>query len=165
MWLRPVKEADRHFALRLAIYKLEQLVSNGISADDFEKTRAYMKRYFRTFSLTEDRRLGYALDDAFYGQRAPYFDALFSDIDKLTCGDVNAVIKKYLTKDNLVIAMVARDARKFADAISSDAPSPVTYVSQKPQAILDEDKIVSELKLGIPPSAIQIVPVDDIFTK
>ncbi|MCP4603610.1 MAG: insulinase family protein [Proteobacteria bacterium] len=163
IWIRPAKDVDKHFVLRLAVHELEKLVVKGISNEDFESTRTFMKRYYRTFIQTEARKLGFALDDHFYGQDTPYFEKLVSDLDSLTAESVNAAIQKYLEKDNLYIAAVTKNAEQFAEAIAADTSSPVTYVSEKPDDLVAEDKIVQELKLGIPRDAISIIGVDEIF--
>ena len=163
IWIRPVKDADKHFVLRLVMSELEKLVKDGLTEEKLNKTRTFMKRYYRTFAQTEQRALGYALDDSFYGQETPYFEKLFADLDELTVEDVNAAIRKYMSYEDLYIAAVTRDAEKFADALAADEPSPVTYTADKPKGILAEDKLVSEKKLGISRDAIQIIPVDEIF--
>ncbi len=163
MWIRPVKDVDKHFVLRLAIRKLEELVDKGISEEDFSKTRKFMKRYYLTFAQTEARKLGFALDDQFYGQDASYFDMLFKGIDSLTAAGVNEAIKKHLTKDNLFIAMVTKNATELRAAIAADTPSPVTYIAQKPDHIVAEDKTITEMKLGIPEDAVTIIKVSEIF--
>ncbi len=163
IWVRPVKDADKHFVFRLTIRKLEELIEKGISDEDFEKTRTFLKRYYLTFAETEARKLGYALDDHFYGQKSPYFDKLRADLDALSAAQINGVIKKYLTKDNLVIAMITQNAAQFAEALASDAPSPVTYGAAKPEDILAEDKTVETMKLSIDKDAITIIPIGQIF--
>ncbi|MCP4679159.1 MAG: insulinase family protein [Deltaproteobacteria bacterium] len=163
LWVRPVKDVDKHFVLRLAIRKLEELVDKGISEEDFAKTRKFMKRYYLTFAQTEARKLGYALDDHFYMQDKPYFEMLFKSLDALTTEAVNDAIKKHLTKDNLFIAMVTKNATDLKAAIAADTPSPVTYVAPKPDDIVAEDKTITEMKLSISEDAITIVGVNEIF--
>ncbi|MDD5306426.1 MAG: pitrilysin family protein [Deltaproteobacteria bacterium] len=163
IWLRPVADKDKHFALRLALAKLQELVDKGLTKEDFERTRAFVKRYYLTYAMTESSQLGYALDDRFYGLDKPYFEYLFGALDKLDVEQVNAAIKRHLSKDKMKIAMVTRDAAKFADALVADAPSPVTYASPKPDDVVAEDKIVEGMKLGIPRSSITIVKVGDVF--
>jgi zinc protease len=163
IWIRPVKDADKHFALRLALRELERLVADGISAVDFEKTRTFVKRYYRTFNQTEQRQLGFALDDAYYGDETAYFEKLFADIDALTVDDVNAAVRKYLTADDLFVAAVTKDAAGFKEALAANAPSPVTYASPKPEEVVAEDEQVKVLELGIPADSIEIIGVDKIF--
>ncbi len=163
IWLRPVKNDQSHFALRLALDELENLVREGLTEQDLEKTRAFMKRYYLTFAQTEEQRLGYALDDAFYGSQAPYFTALFRDLDALDAAKVNEAIKRHLTADALNIAMVSGNAAGLEADIVSDKPSPVTYESEKPADILARDKVIEKSKLGIVEDAVTIIPVSEIF--
>src|SRR5206468_7514925 len=46
-----------------------------------------------------------------------------------------------------------------------DAPSPITYTSPKPEAVLAEDKAISAFPLKIKRDNIRIVPVTDLFVK
>jgi len=163
IWIRPVKEADKHFALRLALYELDRLVKDGISQEDLERTRAFMKRYYLTFAQTEELQLGYALDDRWYGQEEPYLDMLFAGIDALTAEDVNAVIKKYLTSKDLFVGVVTKDAAAFKKALAGDVESKVTYTAEKPKRVTEQDAIVQKWKLGIPEKNITIIGVNDIF--
>jgi zinc protease len=163
IWLRPVADKDKHFALRLALAKLGELVDKGLTGDELEKTRAFVERYYLTYAMTESSQLGYALDDRFYGLDKPYFEYLFAALDKLTVEDVNAAIKRHLARDRLKIAIVTKNAAKFADELAADAPSPVTYASPKPGDVVAEDRLVEGTKLGIPRSGITIVKVEDVF--
>jgi len=165
IWIRPVKDVDKHFVLRMALDELEKLIRDGISQKILDKTRTYIKRYYRTFAQTEQRTLGYALDDHFYGQDKPYFEKLFADLDALSVTDVNTAIKKHLTADNLNIAMVTKDAQKLASLLASDAPSKVTYTSEKPAEILKRDAQIEVKKLNIKKDDITIIKVDSIFEK
>jgi zinc protease len=163
IWIRPVADEDKHFVLRLALFELEELFDKGISKEDFERIRTFMKRYYLTFAKTESRKLGYAVDDLYYDQDKPYFDYLFEGLDALNADKVNEVIRKYLTKGNLYIAIVTKNAEKLADEIAADTPTPKTYDSPKPDYIVAQDKLVERMSLSIPRSSITIIKVDDIF--
>ncbi len=163
IWLRPVGEQNKHFVLRMALCELDALVQNGITQEVLDRTRIFMKRYYLTFAQTEQQRLGFAIDDHYYGQDTEYFETLFAALDELTVDSVNAAIKKHLTSDNLFIAMVTRDAERFADAIAADTPSPVTYDSKKPKEVTDRDNEIQDKKLNIPRDSITIIPVNKIF--
>jgi len=163
IWLRPVKPAQAHFAIRLAIDELERLVKGGLSAEDVERTRTFMKRYYLTFAQTEEQRLGYAIDDSFYGSKRPFFEELFGALDSLTADAVNEAIAAHLSFEDLTIAAVVPNAEAFAAARAADEPSPISYDSPKPAAITDRDAAVAVKKLGIEAGSIEIVPVGGIF--
>ncbi len=61
------------------------------------------------------------------------------------------------------IAMVTGGAAAMAEALESDAPSPMSYGSPKPDEVLEEDKVIAEYPLGI--ASVRTVPVDEIFGK
>ena len=146
-----------------ALSELDALVQNGITQEILDRTRTFMKRYYLTFAQTEQQRLGFAIDDRFYGQDTRYFETLFAALDELTVDEVNITIKKHLTSEKLFIAMVTRDAEKLADAIAADTPSPVTYNSAKPKDVTDHDNEIQGIKLNIPRDSITIIPVNKIF--
>jgi zinc protease len=83
----------------------------------------------------------------------------------LTRDDVNRVLKKYLSPSNLNVVIVTKDAEGLRDQLVADAVSSITYESEKPAAVTDEDKIVGAYKLNIRPENVTIVPVEDVFAR
>jgi zinc protease len=167
VWIRPVPETQALFALRAALREVELLAKNGLTQEQFEFTRNFVKKYALHFAETTSERLGYALDDRYYGLPAPGHLAAFrSVLDTLTLEEVNAAIRKHMQADNLQIAIVTANARALADAIAADKPSPISYGDiVKPQAILDEDKLIESWPLKTPQANIAIVPVDTMFQR
>jgi zinc protease len=93
--------------------------------------------------------------------------ALFRKMmDEVTLDEVNAAVHKWIQADNLQIAIVTEHADKLAEAIASDAPSPIDYQgSEKPAALLAEDKIIQSWPLKVSREAIEVVPVEQMFEK
>ncbi len=167
VWIRTLPSHNAHFALRAAIRELEHLVDNGLTEEQFNLTRSFLSKYSLHFAPTSSTRLGYAIDDRFYGIDGEGHLARFRQrIDELTLEEVNAAIKKYLQYDNMKIAMVTGDAAGLSEAIATDAPSPIDYGGiEKPEAILLEDKEISTYPLHIPAENISTIPIDEIFEK
>ena len=164
VWIRTLPNHQAHFALRAAIRELALLVEEGLTEEEFELTRSFLKKYVLHFATTSAERLGYAVDDRFYGIEGEGHLVRFRQLmDEITLEEVNATLKRQLRADNLKIAIVTGEAEALAEALSADAPSPVEYASPKPPAIMDEDGAIAEFSLGIKPEDITIVPVDDIF--
>jgi zinc protease len=93
-----------------------------------------------------------------------YNQYLKTALAKLTRADVNRVIKRYLSRSGtLVIAAVAKDGEDLKKQLASDAPSPMQYNSPKPDAILEEDKVVQAYPLRLKAENIEVVPVDKVF--
>ena len=61
--------------------------------------------------------------------------------------------------------IVAKDAAGLKEKLVSDAFSPIKYDGNKPQALLDEDKVIGAMKLGIKPEAVTITPAAQAFAK
>ena len=164
VWLRPVPNENAHFALRAAIREVQKLIDNGMTQTDFDLTKKFLKKYVRHYAPTTDLRLGYRLDDAFYGI-PDHLATAGKMFDELTLADVNAAVRKYLQTKNLKIAMITTDAAAVKVALVSDAASPMTYENTKPATVLEEDQAIAAYPLKIRAEKIVIVPVDSTFVK
>jgi zinc protease len=81
----------------------------------------------------------------------------------LTLADVNAAVRKHLSGTDLTVVVITKDAKGLAETLLSDAPSAITYDAPKPPELLDEDKRIGALKLGLRPDAVTITPVAEVF--
>jgi zinc protease len=164
VWIRPVVPVNAHMALRIAIYELDKLISQGMSQADFEATREYLMKNVFIMTATQNQQLGYLLDSKWYGI-AEYATYMRERLAKLTLADVNAAIRKHLSSKNLSVVVITKDAKGLAERLVADGFSPITYDAPKPQAVLDEDKLIGALKLGIKAENVKITPVDEVFAK
>ena len=165
IWIRPVPNEARHFALRAALREFHQLAERGLSREDFELKRNFLKKYVLHYAPTTNERLAYALDDVFYGLDESHLAKFRRMMDEVTLEDVNAAIKKHWQTANMKIAIVTKDAASLADQLASNAPSPITYSSPKPDTVLAEDKIIAAYPLKIKRENVKIVPVAELFAK
>ncbi len=166
VWIRTLPNQQAHFALRAAIRELTLLVDEGLTEEEFELTRSFLKKYVLHFAKTSDERLGYAIDDRFYGIDGEGHLARFRRLmNEITLEEVNTAIRTHLRADNLKIAIVTGDAEALASALSTDAPSPLEYESPKPVEVTDEDGDIAGFPLGIEAEDISIVPVDEMFQR
>ncbi|HYX41443.1 MAG TPA: insulinase family protein, partial [Pyrinomonadaceae bacterium] len=162
IWIRPVEPANGMFALRAALYEFDKLVRDGLTKETFEATRDYLSKHTNILTATQDAQLGYALDSRYY-KIGNFNDHVRDQLAKLTLADVNRAIREHLATNHLRIIIITKDAQGFRGALLSNKPSPVTYVSPKPQAILDEDKIIETYKIDVQPENVHIVPVEQVF--
>ncbi|NLX97385.1 MAG: insulinase family protein [Rhodopirellula sp.] len=165
IWIRPVPNEAKHFALRAALRELKTLVDRGMSQQQFDLTRKFLKNYVLHYAPTTSERLGYAVDDRFYGIEGSHLEKFRRMMDEITLDEVNAAIRTYLQYDNMVIAAVTPDAAEFKKALLADAPSPYRYPTPKPKEILDEDAAIATFPLVIEPENVRIVPVEELFVK
>ncbi len=164
IWIRPVQTDAAHFAVRAAIRELQKLVDHGMSEQDFELTKKFLKKYYLHYAPTTSLRLGYKLDDAFYGID-DHLKKLPQMLDRLTLADVNAAIKRHLQYQNLKIVIVTNDATALRRALIDDAPSPMRYTTPKPPEVLAEDQEIERYPLNIQPENVTIIKVADLFMR
>jgi zinc protease len=162
IWIRPVEPPTAHFSLRLALYELDLLIREGLSGEDFERTRSFLSKYVNLLMKTKDAELGYAIDGQYYG--IPDYTRYIQDnLARLTVEDVNRAIRKHLQTGHMQIVVVAKDCEDFKKRLLAKEPSPMTYNAPKPDEVLEEDKIVERWKIPLKPEAVRIVPVETIF--
>lgn len=163
IWIRPVPHDKAVFALRGALWELDRLIENGMSRDDFEATRSFLLNYSKLWVQTLSRRLGYAMDGAFYG-RDDLVSELASRLPKLTVEQVNDAVRRHLKSPGMRVAIVTRDAKALGDILQAGKPTPITYDTQgTPESILSEDKKIESFPLR--DVRIKIIPVGEMFEK
>lgn len=163
IWIRPVLNKNRHFALRAAVRELQRLIDNGLTEPGFKLAQNFLLNYTSTLAQSNSEQLGYALDDRFYGLSQPFLQTVKERIPKLTLEQVNNTIKKYLNTDNVDFALIGADADALKKALAEDSPSPITYDAPKPDTVLEEDKTIENYPVKIPEANITIIPVDQVF--
>jgi zinc protease len=162
IWIRPVEVPTAPFSLKLAMFELDKLVKNGLSPEEFERTKSFVSKYVNVLTKTKSTELGYAIDSLYYGI-PNYNEYVKAGLAKLTLDDVNKAIRKHLRSDNLQIVGIARDTDKLQAELTGDGPTPIVYNSPKPQEVMDEDKIVEKWAMHLKPEDVKVVPVDSVF--
>ena len=162
IWIRPVEPATAHFALRAALWEYEKLIRDGLSQEEFERWRNFVSKNVNLLMRTKSAELGYAIDSLYYGI-PNYKEYIQKSLASLTREQVNAAIQRHLQKDNIQIVIVGKDCKTLRTALLDNRPSPMKYNSPKPKEILDEDKFIERYRIGLAPSAVRIVPVDEQF--
>lgn len=165
IWLRPLRPETAHFAIRLAVRELRRLHENGLSEAELDRIRTFADRYYALYLQTSSRRLGFAMDDVFYGADGEYLERLRAAWRELDADDVNAAIRRHLRPDQLRIAIVAPDAEALANAIASEAESPINYRSSVSETVRAEDREIVRHPLGIPRDGITVVPLERTFAE
>ncbi len=163
IWIRPVPNETRHFVLRVTMRELHDLVENGLTSEQFELTRNFLKKYIRHYAPTTMIRLGYALDDRFYGIDGSHLENFRAALESMTVADVNNAIRKHLQYDNLQIVFVTDDAESLRDDLINNSPSPISYSTPKPKAVLEDDQHLIDYPLAIKAENVKIVDIGELF--
>ncbi len=164
VWIRPVPPEQGVFALKCALFELDKLVANGLSKEDFESTREYLMK--NVFLLTDGQanELGYRIDSAFYGI-GEYTAYMRERLASVTLDQVNAAVRKHLGTKDIRVVMVTKDGEGLKRELTSGAFTKITYNSEKPKDLLDEDQVIGAMKLGLDASRVTVTPVDQVFAK
>jgi zinc protease len=162
VWIRPVQNGEAHFALRAAIRELQKLVDNGMTQEEFDLTKKFLKKYYLHYAPTTSMRLGYKIDDMFYGIN-DHLKTFPIMLETLTLEDVNAAVKKYLQYKNIKIVLITQNAESLKKALVNNTISPKTYAVKKPAQILEEDKKIETYSLSIREESVTILKADEMF--
>jgi zinc protease len=164
VWIRPVVPENAHMALRIALHEVEQLVENGLTQQQFEASRDYLMKNVYVKTATASQRVGYALDSQWYGT-GEYVAHMRAALGKLTRDDVNRAIREHIRPRDMRIVMITKDAEGLKQQLLADGVSTVRYEAEKPQALLDEDRVIGAMKLGVRPDAVRVISVEDVFRR
>jgi len=166
-----VRDDNRLFAVRAALYELARsLGEEPFSPEEVEQTKGFLDGYILLFDQTDARKLGYALDDQFYGM--PGFLATWrSGLRFVTPDQVNAAWRKWIDPSKLEIVLAGRDMSSVKKTVLANDPTPINYqrdasgkTPEKPPAQLATDKEIEKFPFGAQGDAdVQVVPVDKMF--
>jgi zinc protease len=135
-----------------------------MTREEFEATQKFLLKYSLHFAEDTEARLGYAVDDRFYGLDESHLARFRRTIAELTLDEVNAALKAHLDPAHMAFAFVTANGAKLAEALASEAPSPIDYGGvPKPDSVLAEDREIERYPLAIPAANIRIVPVTEVF--
>ena len=165
VWLRPLTGNDTaHFATRVAMYELDKLIRDGLTAEQFEATRTFLDKWVAQLVSAQPALLGYAIDSAWYG--TPDFPAYVrGELARLTVEDVNRVIREHFSTEDVKFVFITPDAADLKQRLVGNLPSPMSYNSPKPPELLAEDKVIEVLPLGFTTDSVRIVPAASIFRR
>lgn len=165
IWLRPVRHADRFFAVQIANWNFAKLLKDGLAADDLKRARAFLNGYVYLRQQSAMRTLGYAMDDRFYDLPKRYVEWMRDGWKAATLDRVNTTLRTHLNGDALTTVVVVKDAAAFVAKFKGMDLPKKTYTSPKSKEIEAEDAIISQIPLDYAPEQIQVIASKDLFAK
>ena len=165
VWLRSLPRQQAAFALRAALWEIESLHRDGMNEAQFERARDYLRSYSRFFATSDGERLGYAVDDAFYGLKPGHLERLQTTLEDLTLAEVNAAVAKHFSVEDLVIAVVTDDASAFTAALTADEETEIHYAQPVSQEILAQDEEIKRYPLELTREKISVLAPDEVFKR
>ncbi len=165
VWIRPVQNHQRHFALRAAMRELRLVVENGLSKEQFELTKNYLYNYSLYYAQTTMAKLGYQIDSRFYGldDGGDYVAWFRKKLKSLKLEDVNAAIKKHIQFSNIKIAIVTNNAEQLKNDLINDTPSPIQYATPVAPDVPEEDKFIINFPMKVKAEKIRIKKINEVF--
>jgi len=164
IWLRPVAPQATAFAIRAALFELDQLVREGIPDEGFQATREFLLHYVDLWAQDTSRRLGHAMDALIYGK--DIVAELKARLPSMTKAEVDRAIRKHLDPKRLTIAIVSDNAKALRAQLLSGKPTPMTYdTKDTPAEVLQRDKAIEGFPLRVTPNRVKIVSAKAMFEK
>jgi zinc protease len=171
IWLRPVQNENRLFALRAALYELgRSLGPEPFTAEEITAAKGFLDGYVLLYAQTDARKLGYALDDHHLGLN-DYLGSLRAHIAAVTPTQVNAAWRKWIRPERLQAVMVTPSGSALKQEILAGKPSPMHYqkdaegnIAARPPELLARDAEVEKSALGAKSDAdVEVVKVERLF--
>jgi len=162
VWIRPVAPANGAFALKGALYELDQLATRGLDEASFQASRTYLVKFLDHLTETGAKRLGHDLDMRVQGLGEGFTATLKPRLQALTRDQVNRAVAKYLRTNRLDIAVVTRDADAFKRDLLAEASPVPTYQSPKPE-LKAEDDAITRFKLDLKAEDVTVSPLTEVF--
>lgn len=164
IWLRPVGADKAVFATRAIVHFLERLRTEPIPAERFETARGFLAGATRIWTTTDQRRLGWAIDDLISGT-PDFLESVRKALETITPADAQAAVVKYVVPGNLNFAFVTRDAAGLAAALKAGEASPISYSSPKSADVLRDDVAIAQVPLPLAVEHVRIVKASDVMLR
>lgn len=155
IWIRPVEPQHALFAARGAVYFLEKLLASPPPQERFETARGFLLGLTRLWEQTDQRRLGYAIDEVLYGTEG-FLEGMRQALAKLTPEQVQQAARRHLSPEKLNFVFVGRDSEQIARLLASSEPTPIRYPSPKPQEVTEVDQEIAAHPLPVHPALIEV---------
>ena len=138
-----------------------------ISPEAFEETRAFLLNYSKLWIQTPSRRLGFAMDGAFYGGKS-LVDELADRLPRMTVDDVNGAVRRHLQPESLSVAVIADPAgRKRSSTRSATERALADRLRQRRRSRMSSRRTARSRSEPLPVERhrCRIVPAAEMFER
>ncbi|MBI3185727.1 MAG: insulinase family protein [Myxococcales bacterium] len=155
IWIRPVEPQNALFAARGAVFFLDELLSRPPPKERFETARGFLLGLTRLWEQTDQRRLGYAIDDALYGT-PPFLERMRVALEAMTPEQMHEAARRHLAPSKLNLVFVAKGANSLAESLAKAETAPIRYPSPKPPEVLELDGRIASHPLPVHSSLVKV---------
>ncbi len=166
--LATVEVGHAPFAIRMALREMQTLADKGMTAEEFELTRTFLRSYIKLYVKSPLQRLGYMMDSRFYGKK-DWINEVDAQLAALTVEEVNAAAQKYWQTKNIFVAIITSpdEATVLADYFHTGKASPMSYTNVVKEGLNDavyaEDAEVENYPMQA--ADVTIINTADLFLK
>jgi zinc protease len=119
-------------AIDLALTVLKNLAEKGISAEQLDSVKAYVKGMYPPRTVqTADQVASVLAEMEFFGLGRDEVDQFFQRVDAVTLEQANAVARKYFRSENLTFVLLG-NASKIREVAAKYGPKMVERTAKAP---------------------------------
>src|SRR5207249_2189385 len=113
VWARPTPLENGCFLLKLVHREVHRFADKGLDPSRFALAKSHLTGNAPLLATSLERRLGYAIDSAFYGIRGDYLKNLQAASQKATRAEVDKLVRGNIRPGALELVVVTPDPAKF----------------------------------------------------
>jgi predicted Zn-dependent peptidase len=95
-------------ALEMTLAVLQRLHEKGITPEQLQSSKSYIKGQFGPTMETNDQLAGAIAELEFYGMGPEYYNTYFERVDTVTLDDAQRLIKQYYPLENLSMVLIGQ---------------------------------------------------------
>lgn len=162
IWLRTMERKNVPFILKTALTTFNRWIENGLTEEEFELSRSYIKNYSKLWIQTPERQLANLMDSRYFGINN-YITSIDSNLTTLTVDQVNQTIKKYFQNKPLYFSIVGADSDQLRENIFSTDPTLPNYTDSLTMSaeLKKKDSEIGQLQIG--KGSITVIQADRLF--
>jgi zinc protease len=116
------RNATTEKILDMTLDVLNRLHEKGITEEQLQSAKSYIKGQFPPSIETSDRLAGLLTELEFYGLDEHEINDFYAKVDAMTLADAQRVIKQYFPRENLVFVLIGK-ASEIGELVKKYAPT------------------------------------------
>ncbi len=161
IWTYP-KKGNVEFAIKMAIYELEDLIANGMTVDRLEKVKNFQINHFPFLVETPAQRLAMSIEEMYYDQ-PDFVENFGAKIANINRADLTAALSRYWSSDDLTIVVVTDNAGELKAELLTPETALELPRGATAEGLEEMNERVKNSDLKLKPEDIVIVNAEELF--
>lgn len=162
LWLRPVEAAHGPFATGALLYFLNDTLTRPLPAERFEIAKGFLAGATRIWTQTDQRRLGWAIDELLYGT-PDFLERVRAVAATATPEQVQGALRRHLAPQALNFVFVTKDVDGLRRALTSGEARSITYPTPKPKEVLEQDVALGRFPLPMREGQVRALNASEVM--